>query len=128
MNSPIERLHKAERLLAQAQAIDVDEAPEAVAHLAYYAMFHAAAAVLLSNQRALPKTHRGLIGEFGRLARDASPEASAHGRALNRAEDLRLLADYGASVGDLDETAAAARDDAKRFVAYCRSWIGPSGT
>ena len=54
------------------------------------------------------------------MARDWGGGASAHGKALNRAEDLRLLADYGAAASDLGETAAAVRADAEQFVAYCR--------
>jgi uncharacterized protein (UPF0332 family) len=117
------RLLKARRLLSQAQSLDAADAPEAVAHLAYYAMFHAATAVLLRNRQAVPKTHRGLIGTFGRMARDWGGDASAHGKALNRAEDLRLLADYGAAASDLGETAAAVLADAERFVAFCQRQV-----
>jgi uncharacterized protein (UPF0332 family) len=85
-------------------------------------MFHAAVALLLCNGLAVPKTHRGLTGTFGRVAKSWGTDASAHGKAPNRAEDLRLLADYGAVVPDLGETAAV-RSDAERFVSYCRRQV-----
>jgi uncharacterized protein (UPF0332 family) len=116
------RPRKAQRLLSQAQSLDVADAPEAVAHLADYAMFHAATALLICSGQAVPKTHRGLIGTFGRSPRVWGGDANAHGKALNRAEDLRLLADYGAAASDLAETAAV-RADAEQFVTYCRRQI-----
>jgi uncharacterized protein (UPF0332 family) len=64
-------------------------------------MFHAAVALLVCSGQTVPKTHRGLIGTFGRIAKDWGADASAHGKAFNRAEDLRLLADYGAVAPDL---------------------------
>jgi len=112
-------LEKARRLLSQAQALDADAAPEAIAHLSYYAMFHAATAVLIARGPTPARTHQGVIGAFGRLVKDLGADPRSHGKALNRAQDLRLLADYGAQVPDLEETSAASRADAQRFVDYC---------
>jgi uncharacterized protein (UPF0332 family) len=114
-------LTKARRLLAQAQDLSAEDAPESVVHLCYYAMFHAATAVLLRHRATLAMTHTGLIGAFGRLAKDLGETARQHGRALNRAEDLRLRADYGVAYDDLAESAATLRDEARAFLAFCES-------
>jgi uncharacterized protein (UPF0332 family) len=51
------RLAKAERFLEQAMKQSPDNAPEATIHLAYYAMLHAAAAVLIERAGEAPKSH-----------------------------------------------------------------------
>lgn len=114
---------KAERLLRQAHLFDANEAPESVVHLAYYAMFHAATAVLLKQGNSTAVTHSGLIGAFGQFAKDRGEAVRQQGRSLNRAEDLRLLADYGISYQDLAESAARLREDALAFVDYCASVV-----
>ena len=76
-------------MLKQALALEPGDAPEAIVHLSYYAMFHAATSVLLRRGFEPAKTHGGLIGTFGRLAKGLSQEAQEQGKALNRAEDLK---------------------------------------
>lgn len=61
------RFAKAERFLAQAQRQQAEVAPEATIHLAYYAMLHTAAALLLEHTSEVPRTHSGVIGLFSRL-------------------------------------------------------------
>lgn len=61
-------LAKARRMLAQANALSSEEAPESVIHRAYYAMLHAATAVLLRHRGGVALTHTGLIEAFGRFA------------------------------------------------------------
>jgi uncharacterized protein (UPF0332 family) len=118
-----EHLTKARRLLRQAQALSTNDAPESVVHLSYYAMFHAATAVLLRHHNRSAVTHMGLIGAFGRFARDRGETARQHGRALNRAEDLRLQADYGVSYHDLSEAAENLRNEASAFINFCESVV-----
>ena len=116
-----EHLAKAKRLLHQAQTLNAADAPESVVHLAYYAMFHAATEVLLKHRDSVALTHTGLIGAFGRFAKDRGETARQQGRALNRAEDLRLQADYGISYQDLAEAAADIREAARAFIDFCES-------
>lgn len=73
------RFAKAERFRAQALRQQVDAAPEATIHLAYYAMLHAAASLLLERTSEVPKTHSGIIGQFSQLwhAMASVDEASA---------------------------------------------------
>jgi uncharacterized protein (UPF0332 family) len=117
----VDHLAKAARLLRQARALDAADAPESVVHLAYYAMFHAATAVLLRHRDSAALTHTGLIGAFGQFAKERGEAARQHGRALNRAEDLRLQADYGVSYGDLADAAVELREAAHAFVESCES-------
>jgi len=121
--SHVEHLAKAERLLRQAQNLNVADAPESVIHLAYYAMFHAATAVLLKHREKTALTHAGLIGAFGQFAKSRGEKARQHGRALNRAEDLRLQADYGVSYRDLTEAGAKIREEARAFIDFCESVV-----
>lgn len=121
--SHVEHLAKAERLLRQAQALNAADAPESVVHLSYYAMFHAATAVLLRHRDKAALTHAGLIGAFGQFAKNRGENARQHGRALNRAEDLRLQADYGVSYRDLAEASAKIREEARAFIDFCESEV-----
>jgi uncharacterized protein (UPF0332 family) len=46
------------------------ELPEIVAHTAYYAMYHAAIALLAKRRLSKPKTHSGLSARFAEYFRD----------------------------------------------------------
>jgi uncharacterized protein (UPF0332 family) len=67
---------------------------------AYYAMHDATHAALfatdLETQDAIIKTHHGLIAEFGKKIVLGGLIDATLGRALNRVQDIRLLADYDA--------------------------------
>lgn len=118
-----EHLKKARRLLHQARQLSAVDAPEAVVHLCYYAMFHAATGVLLRHRDQAIVTHTGLIGAFGRLAKDLGGAARLQGRALNRAEDLRLRSDYGVDDEDLPDSAILLLGDAEGFVTFCEALV-----
>lgn len=94
---------------------DVDGA----ANRAYYAMFDAArAALLASNAPVEPdvgRTHSGLIGAFGNYLVKNGPVSKDMGRLLNRAHEVRQIADYK---GDSVEPA-----DAKEMVAQAATFI-----
>jgi uncharacterized protein (UPF0332 family) len=89
---------KARRALASAKLLldsgDVDGA----CNRAYYAMFDAARAALLSIDAPVPaevaRTHSGLIAAFSLHLVKSGLIAVEHGRSLNKVEDLRLIADY----------------------------------
>lgn len=87
------RYAKALRFLEQAGRQSPDEAPEATIHVSYYAMMHAAAALLLDRTGEVPKSHAGVIGQFSRLIPQADERGRSFGRAFNRAEQLRLFSD-----------------------------------
>ena len=118
------RLAKARRLLDQIVRLDAAELPEPVIHGAYYAMFHAATAALIAREGEAPGTHSAIIGRFSRLVRGEGGTARDHGRALNRAFDLRLAADYSAEPAGLAEVAPKIVRDAEAFISFCASLCG----
>jgi uncharacterized protein (UPF0332 family) len=100
-------LQKAGRALASAKLLLDDGDTEGACNRAYYAMFDAAHAALL---RLIPeinpaeiKTHRGLIGAFGKHLVKTGIVAPELGRSLNAVEDVRLLADYSGNQIELSE-------------------------
>jgi uncharacterized protein (UPF0332 family) len=99
------------------------ELPEIVAHTAYYAMYHAAIALLAKRELSKPKTHSGLSARFSEYFRDVKPDGREQVRRLGRALERRLIADYDAvdTLG-LDD-ARVARDEAVLFVMFCERLI-----
>ncbi len=92
-------------------------------------MFDAAKAVLLeytgADAAALGKTHSGLITVFGLHLVKPGIVAVELGRALNRAEEVRLIADYkGDSIDALDAEEMVA--SAEVFVAAMQIKFGPN--
>ena len=65
---------------------------------AYYAIFDAARAALIisgaSVGQDIGRTHSGLIGAFGNHLVKNGPLSKEVGRLLNRAHEVRLVADY----------------------------------
>ncbi|MDX1653621.1 MAG: HEPN domain-containing protein [Candidatus Competibacteraceae bacterium] len=87
---------------------------------AYYAMFDAARAALLAVQAPVAaevaRTHGGLISAFSLHLVKPGRVAVALGRALNRVQEIRLVADYrGDSVSG--EQALWAVEQSEAFVA-----------
>lgn len=89
------------RLLLEAG--DVDGA----CNRAYYAMFDAARAALLVSSVPAPvgRTHSGLISAFSLYLVKNGPVPVELGRALNRAEEIRLIADYKGDSVELSDAA-----------------------
>jgi uncharacterized protein (UPF0332 family) len=116
------RWAKAELSLLQANRMSPEELPEPTIHAAYYAMLHAATAVLLDRTGSAPKTHSSTIGQFSQLVRDDDLGKSL-AREFNLAERVRLTADYNDRIRPTVEEAAELRKTAIEFVAYCRSLL-----
>ena len=117
--TPEELMTKAHRALASAKLLldsgDVDGA----CNRAYYAMFDAARAALLSTRAPVPaevaRTHSGLISAFSLHLVKPGLIAVEHGRSLNKVEDLRLIADYKGDPVSFDH-AAWALEQASNFL------------
>lgn len=121
-------MDKAERACKSARALfdlhDVDGA----ANRAYYAMFDAAHAALLMSgapaREEVARTHSGLIGAFGEHLVKTGRVSTDMGRTLNRAEEIRLIADYkGDSVEVQDAQEMIER--AESFVLTLRQMFMP---
>ncbi len=121
-------LEKTERALSGARLLLANNDAEGACNRAYYAMFDAAHAALMSIGAEIAgpaaKTHRGLIAAFGKHLVQGGHVDSKFGGALNKVERLRLLADY---TGDPIEPkdAAWAVEEAEGFVACMRSKFTP---
>ena len=89
---------KAHRALTSAQKLLQDGDGDGACNRAYYAMFDAARAALIASNASVPpdiaKTHSGLISAFSLHLVKSNLFPVELGRALNTAEDLRLVADY----------------------------------
>lgn len=124
--TPHELMTKANRALASAKLLldsgDVDGA----CNRAYYAMFDAARAALLSISAPVPaeiaRTHSGLITAFSLHLVKPGLVAVEHGRSLNKVEDLRLIADYKGDPVTL-ENAAWALEQSEKFLAAVQALI-----
>lgn len=117
------RLARARQFLAEADRADPEHSPLSIVHDAYYAMFHAALAVLTQRTQAPPTKHGHVIGEFGKLVREKGDTGRRMGRAFNDAQELRIAADYAPEKTPTPEDAAGARDDARAFVAFCEELL-----
>ena len=119
---------KAERAVASARALfelgDFDGACDR----AYYAMFNAARAALLaigtSEKPEIIRTHNGLIAAFSQQLVKTGRVPLDLGRALNRAEDLRLIADYKNESVDQEQSANVVQQ-AEMFVTEMRTRFLP---
>ena len=89
---------KAHRALASAHMLFQDDDSDGACNRAYYAMFYAARAALIASRAPVPpeiaKTHSGLIAAFSLHLVKPGLFPVELGRAFNRTEDLRLMADY----------------------------------
>lgn len=88
---------------------------EDAASRAYYAMLHAARAALAS-EGIFPRTHEGVIREFGRLFVKSRRLPRDLGAAISAAKSLRETADYSAE-------SIVEPDDAKWSVEAARNFV-----
>lgn len=129
--TPDDLMAKADMACSSARILldlgDVDGA----ANRAYYAMFDAARAALLASgapvDSEIGRTHSGLIGAFGNYLVKNGPVSKELGRLLNRAHEIRLVADYNsASVEPSD--AKEMVEQAETFVAAMRAEFMPQAS
>jgi len=113
------RLARANAFLRQALAHDPLSEAESVIDAGYYAMFHAASAVLLALTDSAPKTHSGVVGQFGMIVSRLGDVERQAGKSLNRALDDRLVSHYDPDPEDLSPRAARIRAEAPGFVSIC---------
>ena len=105
-------------------AQDADASPMAIIHSSYYAMFHAARAVLFQVTGRAPKRHDQAIQHFGLLVRDHDDAVRAAGKAFNEVKDERTAADYDETIVPSSEEARDALLAATDFLAICAGRYG----
>jgi len=91
-------MDKASRAIASARLLMEAGDCDGASNRAYYAMFDAARAALLGLgapvEASVAKTHSGLIAAFSLHLVKTGVFPVALGKALNRAAEIRLVADY----------------------------------
>lgn len=120
MTGPLTPEAKADRALASAETLLRCGDTDGACNRACYAMFDAARAALLASGAPVPadigRTHSGLISAFGMHLVKNGPVPRELGRLLNRAEEIRVVADYnGDSVGP---------EDAREVIAGAATFLG----
>lgn len=116
---------KAVRAAASAQVLLATGDADGACNRAYYAMFDAARAALLASgapvePEMIARTHNGLISAFSLHLVKFGRVPVELGRSLNKAEELRLLADYKGDPIE-QEDAAWAVHQAQAFVQTMRA-------
>lgn len=110
-----------EKLLAARDLLKQKHYDDAVSR-AYYAVFHAASAVLLT-EGARAETHRGLVTLFGLLLVKTGKIEKEYGKYLSNLKDDRETGDYEI-FSTLDEEAAKnSIREAQAFVSRIQSYL-----
>lgn len=122
--NPADLMLKAERAVQSARMLIAAEDSDGACNRAYYAMFDAARAALIASGAPvapeIARTHSGLITAFSLHLVKTRRVELALGKALNKVEDLRLIADYKGDPLCLDD-AAWAVEQAEIFVQAMRA-------
>jgi len=116
-------MNKATRSCASARALLGLGDGDGAANRAYYAMFDAARAVLLASGGSVAttgRTHSGLIAAFGQYLVKHAAVSKDLGRFLNRAHEIRLIADYNGDSVELNDAEAIVAQ-AETFIAAMQS-------
>jgi uncharacterized protein (UPF0332 family) len=115
---------KARAMLQEGQSLTPSRTPGAAVHCAYYAMHHAARAVLMRANGEAPVRHDKVIQAFGFLAKERGDQnLMAVGHDLNVVQERRLVSDYEGSMppAGLAETALT---NAHRLLSVCADRFG----
>lgn len=118
-----EIIGKALRQLAAAQERKQGMLRDGAVHLAYYAMFHAARAVLQQEKGTVSTKHGSVRTAFETLLKDEPTAVRQHAQALRKAYDARVVEDY-TTTDTAPEAAAELVALAADFVAYCARRLG----
>ena len=114
-----ELMTKAERAADSAKLLLEAGDADGACNRAYYAMYDAARAALLATgapvEAEVTRTHSGLISAFSLHLVKPGRVPLELGRALNRVEEIRLIADYKGDAVEREQ-AVWAVDQASAFV------------
>ena len=117
-----QRLAKAQRMLTQAASVSPKLAPEVVIHMAYFAMRHAAAALLIERTGGAPFAQRAMIDRFAQVTADDGPTVRSLSEGFDWAEKVRLTFDEQFGCADPQDAPKALRI-ASDFLDYCRAQV-----
>ncbi|MFQ6135681.1 MAG: HEPN domain-containing protein [Candidatus Hydrothermarchaeales archaeon] len=89
---------------------------------AYYCMYHAARALLLTKDLS-PKTHKGVIQKFGEEFVKTEKISREYSSILSKAEELREFADYDVVREFSLEEAESVVEDAEKFLSEIKEFL-----
>jgi uncharacterized protein (UPF0332 family) len=117
---------RAQRTVASAKLLFDAADLNGACNRAYYAMFDAARAALLTVEEPLPseviKTHSGLITAFSLYLIKTGRIPEQYGKALRQVDQIRLIADYSDAEIESADAATAIRQ-ASDFVAAVGGYL-----
>lgn len=116
---PEGELRQSKKRLEAARLLLQNEKYEDAVNRAYYSIFHSTKALLKTRGKS-PKTHRGLIREFGRTFVKSGEVSKEYGAILSRAESLRESSDYGLNPEIGAEDAEEVVEGSKKFLGMVR--------
>jgi uncharacterized protein (UPF0332 family) len=123
MNSEGRRhLDRASSRLRVAKKLLKDRELEDAISRAYYAMYHAAKALLLAKG-SNPKTHESVLREIGRLYVKTGELPVRAGRSLAKAKTLREKSDYAPIFRAERDVADQMIREAEEFIALTRVYL-----
>jgi len=115
-------LRRADKALRAAKRLLEDGEPEDAVSRAYYAMFHAARAVLF-QKGVIAKTHRGVHTMFGLHIVKAGLLSKEFGDMLSDAFDMRQTGDYEIFAEFESEAVSELVNNAERFIKKIRELL-----
>ena len=122
-------MSKAVRAVASAKLLLEDDDLDGACNRAYYAMFDAAKAALMALvpgiDHSMAKTHGGLISAFSLHLVKTGTLPVEMGRALNRAHEIRQIADYTGDEVSVEQ-AQSVIEQADHFVQTVHAHIRPA--
>lgn len=119
-------LEKAERKLEVAEKLLKSDDYEDAVSRAYYAVFHAAQALLLTEGEKA-ETHKGVVTLFGLLFVKTGRFKKNLGKYLANLKDDRESGDYEIFSYIDKDTAENAIEEAKEFIAESKRYLNESG-
>lgn len=126
MSAAAKLLARADRYPASARLLQDHGDHESAVSRSYYAMYYAARAAL-GTRGVEPRTHAGVVSEFGRVFVKTGEVAREHLAALSRALNDRLLAEYDEDPTFSASQAEQVRASAEASVELIRSLDAASG-
>jgi uncharacterized protein (UPF0332 family) len=123
----LNRLQQSEESLEEAEYLfDGNKSPRSVINRAYYAMYYAILALLIFEKYSSSK-HSGVLSYFNSHFIKAGLISKEHGRAVNKAFDMRLRGDYREQVTLTREQVQPFLYQAEKFIVAVRGYLEDSG-
>jgi uncharacterized protein (UPF0332 family) len=118
----------ADRALSDARTILSVNIPHQAARLAYYALFHAAQALIFERTDKIAKTHKGVGKEFHRITRSEPGWPPRFAAQLTEAYAYKEHADYDTDFAEpiTQSVAAIGITKAETFVGTIRLTLSPT--